>query len=114
MARRLATPRTAYVLAAVTLALFAGVIPLAHVAKLHSTVGVGLMVVLVGFLVVGVILVRQRPLNPIGWALLVGALFGGVTSDAGSYAVAAYRLHDHLPLPQIAVFLQPMWAPIIF
>jgi hypothetical protein len=37
-----------------------------------------------------------------------------VTGDAGSYAVAAYRLHDHLPLPQVAVFLQPTWAPIIF
>jgi hypothetical protein len=34
-----------------------------------------------------------------------------VTADAGAYAVDAYRLHDHLPLPQIAVFLQPTWAP---
>ena len=33
---------------------------------------------------------------------------------AGPYAVAAYRLHDHLPLPQVAVFLQPSWAPTIF
>jgi hypothetical protein len=115
MGRRLATPRTAYVLVAVTVVLYAGVIPLSHVAKLHSTVGAGLLLVLVGFLVVGLILVRQRPLNPIGWVMLVAALFGGVTACAGPYAVAAYRLHDHdLPLPQIAVFLQPTWAPIIF
>jgi MFS family permease len=114
MARRLTSPLTAYVLAAVTVVLFAGVIPLSHVAKLQSSVGEGLMLVLVGFLVVGLILVRQRPQNPIGWVMLVAALLGGVTGDAGSYAVAAYRLHDHLPLPQVAVFLQPTWAPIIF
>jgi hypothetical protein len=114
MARRLATPWTAYVLAAIAVALYAGVIPLAHVAKLHSTVGAGLVLVLVGFLVVGLILVRQRPLNPIGWVMLIAAMLGGVTADAGNYAVAAYRLHYNLPLPQIAVFLQPTWAPIIF
>ncbi|HEY2354952.1 MAG TPA: hypothetical protein VGH79_08670 [Gaiellaceae bacterium] len=114
MVRRLATPRTAYVLVAITVVLYAGVIPLSHLARLHSTVGAGLIVVLVGFLVVGLILVRQRPLNPIGWTMLVSALLGGVTGDAGPYAVAAYRLHHHLPVPQIAVFLQPMWAPIIF
>jgi MFS family permease len=114
MARRLATPRTAYVLVAITVVLFAGVIPLSRLANLHSTVGAGLLLVLVAFLVVGLILVRQRPQNPIGWAMLVAALLGGVTGDAGPYAVAAYNLHDHLPLPQVAVFLQPMWAPIIF
>jgi MFS family permease len=113
MARRLARPRTAYALAVVIVLLYAGTIPLARTAKLHSTVGTGLMLVLVGFLVVGLILVRQRPLNLIGWSMLITALIGGVTADAGPYAVAAYRLHRHLPLPQIAVFLQPAWAPMI-
>jgi MFS family permease len=114
MGRRLASPLTAYVLVAITVVLYAGVIPLSHVAKLHSTVGGGLLLVLVAFLVVGLILVRQRPQNPIGWVMLIAALLGGVTGDAGPYAVAAYRLHNHLPLPQVAVFLQPTWAPIIF
>ncbi len=104
---------TAYVLVAVTVLLYAATIPLAHVAKLSSTVGGVFMVVLLGFLVVGLILVRQRPRNPIGWAMLVSALFGGTTAVAGPYAIAAYRLHRHLPLPQIAVFLQPTWAPTI-
>jgi hypothetical protein len=93
--------------------LYAATIPLAKTAKLTSTVGGGLLLVLVGFLGVSVILVRQRPENPIGWAMLVTALLGGVTADAGPYAIAAYRLHHHLPLPQIAVFLQPTWAPMI-
>jgi hypothetical protein len=93
--------------------LYAATIPLAKTAKLTSTVGGGLLLVLVGFLGVSVILVRLRPENPIGWAMLVTALLGGVTADAGPYAIAAYRLHHHLPLPQIAVFLQPTWAPMI-
>jgi hypothetical protein len=113
MAQRLATRRTAYALAAVTLVLYAATIPLANLAKLHSTVGAGLMLVVVAFLVVGLILVRQRPQNPIGWAMLVTAFLGGVAADAGPYEIAAYRLHHPLPLPQIAVLLQPTWAPLI-
>jgi len=114
LARRLATPQTAYVLVALTVLLMIAVVPLANIAKLHSGVGAGFLLVLVGFLVVGLILVRQRPRNPIGWSMLLTALFGGVTGAAGPYAVAAYRLHDHLPLPQVAVLLQPAWAPAIF
>jgi hypothetical protein len=114
MPRRLATRRTAYTLVGITAVLYAAVIPLSRLAKLHSSAGAGLVLVLVGFLVVGLILVQQRPRNPIGWVMLVAALLGGVSAVASPYAIAAYRLHDHLPLPQVAVFLQPTWAPIIF
>jgi MFS family permease len=107
------TPRAAIVLAAVTVVLFAAAPPLAYKAKLSSGVGDGYFLVLIGFLVVGLILVRNRPRNPIGWAMLLGAVFGGLTADAGAYAVASYRLHDHLPLAQVGVFLQPSWAPSI-
>ena len=92
MARRLATPLTAYVIAVVTVLLLAASIPLAHIAKVSSTDS-GLLFALVGFLVVGLILVRQRPQNPIGWAMLVSALLGGTTGVASPYAIAAYRLH---------------------
>jgi MFS family permease len=105
--------RLAVALAAVTALLYVATVPLAHLAKLSSTVGGAFMFVLAGFLVVGLILVRQRPRNAIGWAMLVAALLGGMTAAAGPYEVAAYRLHHHLPLPQIAVFLQPTWAPTI-
>jgi hypothetical protein len=106
-------PWPALVLAGLTVALYAATIPLTSAAKVTSTVG-GLAVFgLIGFLVVGLILVRQRPDNPIGWVMLVTAMLGGVTADAGPYAITAYRLHHHLPLPQIAVFLQPTWAPLI-
>jgi hypothetical protein len=111
---RLATPRLAYSLAAVTVLLLIGTFVLAQTAKLSSGSGLGFVFVLVGFLPVGLILVRQRPQNPIGWVMVLSALVGGLTGVAGPYAVAAYRLHDNLPLPQVAVFLQPAWAPAIF
>ena len=107
------TPRTAVAITAVTVLLYGATFPLARMARLSSGVGAAFMVVLVGFIVVGLILVRTRPRNPIGWSMLGAALLGGVTAAAGPYAVAAYRLHDHLLLPQIAVFLQPAWAPVI-
>jgi hypothetical protein len=110
---RLATPRLALALVAVTVLFLLGTIPLAQRAKLSSGVGGGFIVVVIGFVVVGVILVRTRPRNPIGWLMLIAALFGSTTAVAGPYAVLAYRLHDHVPLPQVAVFLQPMWAPDI-
>jgi len=110
---RVRTPRAALVLVAVTVLLLAGTIPLAGKARLSSGVGAGFLVVLIGFIVVGLILVRTRPRNPIGWMMLAAALFGSTTAVAGPYAILAYRLHDHLPLPQIAVFLQPAWAPTI-
>jgi hypothetical protein len=113
MARRLATPPAALALVAVTVLLLVGTIPLAHRAKLSSDVGLGFLIVLIGFVAVGLILVRTRPRNPIGWLMLVAGLFGSTTAVAGPYAILAYRLHDHLPLPQIAVFLQPTWAPDI-
>ena len=110
---RIRTPRVALVLVAITVLLYAATFPLAKMAKLSSLVGGAFMIVLFGFVGVGLILVRTRPRNPIGWSMLGAALLGGVTAAAGPYAVAAYRLHDHLPLPQVAVFLQPAWAPVI-
>ena len=110
---RIRTPRVALVLVAITVLLYAATFPLAKMAKLSSLVGGAFMIVLFGFVGVGLILVRTRPRNPIGWSMLGASLLGGVTAAAGPYAVAAYRLHDHLPLPQVAVFLQPAWAPVI-
>jgi hypothetical protein len=114
LARRLAAQAAAPALVVITALFMIATIPLAHEAKLSSGVGGGLLLVLVGFLVVGYILVRQRPLNRIGWTMLLAAFFGALTGVAGPYVVAAYRLHDNLPVPQVAVLLQPSWAPAIF
>ena len=86
---RVKTPPAALGLVAVTVLLLAGTIPIANLAKRSSGVGAGFLLVLVGFLAVGIMLVRTRPRNPIGWSMLVAALFGGVTAVAGTYAVAA-------------------------
>jgi hypothetical protein len=101
-------------LASATVLLLAGSAPFAVEARLATAVGYGFAVVLVAFVVVGLMLVRTRPRNPIGWTMIVGAFFGGLTSFGGPYAVDAYRLHHHLPLAQVAVFIQPSWAPTIF
>jgi hypothetical protein len=101
-------------LAAATVLLLVAAVPFAETAHLVSTLDLAFVLVIPAFLVVGVMLARTRPRNPIGWTLLVGALFGGLTSFASPYAVAAYRLHHHLPLAPVAVFIQPSWAPTIF
>jgi hypothetical protein len=107
-------PWVAVALAAVTVLLLAGVIPLAAVSGQHNSSGLGFVLTLVAFLIVGLMLARTRPGNPIGWSLLAAGFFGAVTSFAGQYAIDAYRLHHHLPLAPVAVFLQPAWAPAIF
>jgi hypothetical protein len=101
-------------LAGVSALLLVGAVPLANAAGLHNTAGLGFLLSLVAFLVVGVMLTRTRPGNPIGWAMLGTAFFGGVTAFAGPYAVYSYRQHHHLPLAAVSVFLQPTWAPAIF
>ena len=107
-------PWAAVVVATVTALLVAGAIPLSNIAGMHSTVGLGFVLTLGALLVVGVMLARTRPGNPIGWSMLGATFFGAVTTFAGPYAVDTYRLHHHLPLAPVAVFLQPSWAPTIF
>jgi hypothetical protein len=104
----------ALALAAFAVLLLVAAAPFAQEAKMSSTVGTGFVVVLLAFIVVGLGLVRTRPGNPIGWSMVGAAFFGALTSFGGVYAVGAYRLHHHLPLAPIAVFVQPSWAPTIF
>jgi hypothetical protein len=112
MARRLATPGTA-------LAVGIGVILLTllavafTVADHRLSAGDGGSIVLVpGFGVVGIIVARRQPRNPMGWILL-GCAFCLALDDASStYSVLDYRRHHaSLPLGELAVLLQPSWAP---
>jgi hypothetical protein len=105
---------SAIALAAITLTLLVATVPLANSAGMHSTVGLSFLFTMIAFVVVGVVLTRTRPRNPIGWTMLAGAFFGGMTAVAGPYVVDAYRLHHHLPLAPVAVLFQPSWAPAIF
>ena len=66
----------------------------------------GTWVVLVPFVVVGSLVTRRQPGNPIGPILLLLSFVIVAASDAGAYAALRYRLGDHaLPLGRAAVFL---------
>ena len=103
---RWATPRTALVVGVVTLLMFAACVPLAKV----STTGNPPVLVL-PFAVLGFVLARRQPRNPIGWImLLLGPVFI-VSTAAGMYSVLAYRVDGHdLPLSRLAVVLAPAWV----
>jgi hypothetical protein len=79
--------------------------PLASLA--HQTVTFALWAVVLGagFAGVGFVIVRSQPRNLVGWVFLAAGLSFAVTSDASSYAVMRYRLHEQLPLGPPALFL---------
>jgi hypothetical protein len=61
------------------------------------------------FGIVGYVIASRQRRNPIGWILLALALLFLLASDAGQYAVMAYRQGYQLPLPRVAVFLAAWW-----
>jgi hypothetical protein len=61
--------------------------------------------------VVGVLVARRQPRNPIGWLFLVIAAFLFLATDGGDYALLSYRLGHHLPLGPLALALDELWAP---
>jgi hypothetical protein len=103
---RWATPRTALVVGVVTLLMFAASVPLAKVSKTGNP-----PVLVIPFAVLGFVLARRQPRNPIGWImLLLGPLFI-LSTDAGMYSVLAYHVDGHdLPLSRLAVVLAPAWV----
>jgi hypothetical protein len=114
MATRLATPRTALLLALLTAALFvaAGVFStLNHSWKAGDN---AIALLIPGFGLIGFIVVRRQPQNPIGWCMLGTSVFLAFDGAVSSYSVLDYRHHHgHLPLGPVAVLLQPSWSPAI-
>jgi hypothetical protein len=114
LARRLATPRTALVLALLTLAVTVATIVLAVLDHSVSAGGGGAPFLIPGFGIVGAVVARRQPRNPIGWCMLGAAVFLAGSALASSYSVLDYRHHHaRLPLGPVAVLLQPGWAPAI-
>jgi hypothetical protein len=103
-APRLPAQPLALAAAAVTLALTVAAVPLAVTSEGQSSGLPALPFGIVGYLVAS----RQRR-NPIGWILLALALLFLLASDAGQYAVMAYRQGYHLPFARAAVFLAAWW-----
>jgi hypothetical protein len=112
---RLASPVTATVLAGLTLVLLATAITLNGLTDQLSVLSAGPIVpIVVIYAGVGVIVARRQPRNPIGWLLIIFILVFLLSTVVGSYAVLYYRFGHHgLPLAQVAVLLQPLWAPAI-
>jgi hypothetical protein len=111
---RLATPRTAVLLGVLVLALAVLVVPLAVLAGATGDSSGGGEYLGPAFGLVGFLVAWRRPGNPLGWLLLGAVAFLTLGSDAGLYAVAAYRVPgSHLPFGWVAVLLQPGWAPAI-
>jgi hypothetical protein len=94
--------------------LAAAVIPLSVLARQNvltnaTQLAFGLPIGLVGF-----IITRRQPGNPIGWLLLT-VLAGVLLSlDSGSYAWLVYRLGYRLPLGPLAVVLEFSYIPALF
>ncbi len=112
---RLASPVTATVLAGLTLVLLATATTLNGLTNQLSVLSAGPIVpIVVIYAGVGVIVARRQPRNPIGWLLIIFILVFLLSTVVGSYAVLYYRFGHHgLPLAQVAVLLQPLWAPAI-
>jgi hypothetical protein len=100
-------------LGAVALALLAASIPLAGlIHQLSFGNNGGQTIVLAVYVVVGVVVARREPRNPIGWILLTFPLLEAVSSDGGKYAAYRYVLgHHHVPLGPVAVVLQTLYVP---
>jgi hypothetical protein len=61
--------------------------------------------------VVGILVARRQPHNPIGWLLLVIASCLFLSTDGPDYALLGYNLGYHLPLGPLALVLGQLWGP---
>jgi hypothetical protein len=111
---RLASPATAAAAGAVLLALEIAEPPLAGLARQSINASNGSVPVWfsAAFAVVGFVMARRKPRNPLGWVIMALAGFFALSEDASFYVVADYRLrHGGLPLGWVALLAQPGWAP---
>ena len=99
---------TATVLVVLAVLLAAASVPLYAMTHQNWLVnGIGNIVVAVLFAVVGFVIVRRQPRNPIGWILLVAPTGSQLLpADAQSYALLAYRHGHRLPLGSAALLLE--------
>jgi hypothetical protein len=110
---RLASPTTALVLGAVLALVALALVPLSLLARQSPQVNGGEALGAVPFAVVGFVLARRVPRNPIGWIFLAIAICLLLSIDSGFYAVISYPLGHHLPLAPAALFLYQLWGPAL-
>jgi hypothetical protein len=108
---RWATPGSAVVVAVITVVLLVVGVPLSELAKQGP---VNQDILMLPFAIVGFIVARKQPRNPIGWIMLALAPIFELSADAGMYSVFVYHLgHTNLPLGRLAVALTQLWVALI-
>jgi len=106
------SPTLAWVLGGAVLVLaVAAVVLTARIGQLSIGIPAGVVIVLT-FAVVGLVIARRQPGNPIGWIMVVFTLVYVLGAAASDYAVLYYRLgHRGLPLAPLALLLSAVQAP---
>ncbi len=112
---RAATPATATVLGTLVLLLEAAGITLdGFTRQISVSNDVPPIFVVVIYTVVGVVIARRQPRNPVGWTLIVAIFLFLLSNDASSYVALRYHFgHDGLPLAPTALLLEAVWIPSI-
>jgi len=106
----LASRLTAIVL--VVLAVLISAAGLALYALTHQNLaenGGQIIVIFVSFVTVGLVLAWHRPGNPIGWIILGGVAFQGLSIDASLYVTLAHSPGYHLPTGPVVWLLGYSW-----
>jgi hypothetical protein len=96
--------------AAGLLASVVAMLPLAVVSGLQFDAVVAL-VIGVPCGVVGLLVARRQPGNPLGWLLIGIALCLILATDGSEYVVLRYQLGYHLPLGLPALAVNQLWGP---
>ena len=110
--RRFATSTLALIAGVGAVALLVADIPFDALTAHFAGAGEGLP--FLPFALVGLVVARRQPRNPIGWLLIAVALATGVAYAAGPYAVLAFRDgHRALPLARIAPVLTSGWVLLL-
>jgi hypothetical protein len=105
--------RVVWCLASIVSVLVAASVPLGIASK-NVTSETAFVLLMLPFAIVGVIVARRQPRNAIGWLMLSLAVIVLVASDAGAYALVAFRYgHPGLPLARLAVAVAPGWAALV-
>jgi uncharacterized membrane protein len=108
---RCASPGSAIVVGVVTIVLLVVGVPLSELAKQGP---VNQDILMLPFAIVGFIVARKQPRNPIGWIMLALAPIFELSADAGMYSVYVYHLgHTSLPLGRLAVALTQLWVALL-
>jgi hypothetical protein len=106
---RLASPATAVFVGVLTLALMAVDIPLEAAIHTLSPSNAWELEFVLPFTLVGGVVARREPRNPMGWLLLAISLVTVVNGDASDYAVFVYHFgHRSWPLGSPAVVLDAL------